>query len=241
MLDISEEIKNLNELVEENAAPLQKIRKGTLDWDIRAKKIVNLYLKHKTYNEISKELDISYSTIKTVIGNLIKEWQKEDVNRLQAMRWADYNRINLLEAEAWKMWEASIGKPKVVKMQASSKRIPRDSNGNQIGNTPVPTSSRAEITEEERTGGDTYWFDQIKWCIKERRALMGLDSPKKFVEMADTEGAKTKAEFTRDEILGKLEKWRAEALQDNSSPTNYIDAIEDDSVPETHAVALLKE
>jgi hypothetical protein len=107
----------------------------------------------------------------------------------------------------------------------------------------VPTNARREVTEEERFSGDLQYWDRAMQCSKARRELLGLDMPKKFVETADVEGNKSKAEFTRDEILAKLDNW---ASNNSASPKNFIDAepedqIEIDAVPESHRLAPMQE
>jgi hypothetical protein len=230
----SEEISKLNSML---AIPqVTKIKPGTVEHDLRTKKIVNLYLEHKTYAQICKELDITAATVKNTISNLIKEWQKNDLKKFQRWRWEELEKINKIEAEMWSGWHASKQKPKKITMNAVSGRILRDAAGNVLSTDITPTSKRQEVTEEERFTGDMTIMETIKWCSKSRRELLGLDMPKKFVETADVEGNKSKAEFTRDEILAKLDTW---AANNSASPKNYVDAepveqVEIDAVPESH-------
>lgn len=230
----SEEISKLNSML---AIPqVTKIKRGTVEHDLRTKKIVNLYLEHKTYAQICKELDITSATVKNTIAGLIKEWQKNDLKKFQAWRWQELERINKLEAEMWEGWHASKQKPKKMTMNAVSGRILRDAAGNVLSTDITPTSKRQEVTEEERFSGDLQYWDRAMMCSKARRELLGLDMPKKFVETADVEGNKSKAEFTRDEILAKLDTW---AANNSATPKNFIDAepveqVDIDAVPESH-------
>mgnify|MGYP001578780102 CR=1 FL=1 len=226
----SNEILKLNTMVK-NPQALNKLKRGTVEHDLRTKRIVSLYLEHKTYAEICNQLKITAATVKNTINLLLKEWQKNDLKKFQSWRWAELERINKLEAEMWEAWEASKMKPKKMTMNAVSGRIQRDGNGNIISTDVIPTSKRQEVTEEERFSGDLAYWDRIRMCSKDRRELLGLDMPKKIVETGDLEGTKSKLEFTRDEILRKIESFN----QQNTLPskTDYIDA-EVDEVPESH-------
>lgn len=229
---MNEELAKLDALVKMPANP-SKLRKGSLEYDLRTKRIINLYLQHKTYNEICKELDITLSTVKNTVSNLIKQWQKEDVQKLQEYRWRELNKINIIEEEMWEAWHASKQRPKKTTMNAVSGRILRDGDGNLISDEIRPTSKRTEVVEEERFTGDMSIMETIKWCSKSRRDLLGLDMPKKFVETADIEGNKSKVEFTRDEILNRLDKWASDNLLNSVPTNNFIDA-EVEEVPESH-------
>lgn len=233
------EVRQLNALVKTDnyVIPNGKLRKGSLEYDLRNKKIVELYLKHKSYNEICKELDLTIGTVRNIIEKLIKEWQRSDVKKLQALKWAELERINLIEAEMWEAWHLSKRKPKKITMNAVSGQIIRDKAGNVIDNDIKPSRKRQEVTEEERFAGDMVYMETIKWCSKRRSELLGLDTPKKFVETADIEGNKSKAEFTRDEILAKLEKLSNSGAKELNTVPDYIDAEVED-VPKTHQLLI---
>ena len=228
-----EELEQLNYLVKNNPAGGRKVKKGSLEYDLRNKKIVTLYLQHRTYNEICKELDITLPTVRHVIANLIKEWQKDDIKKLQEYRWKELQKINIIEEEMWEAWHASKKQPKKTVMNAVSGRVLRDGAGNLLSGDIVPTSKRVETTEEQRFTGDMSIMETIKWCSKSRRELLGLDMPKKFVETADIEGTKSKIEFTRDEILDRLDKWTESTKLEAESSKEFIDA-EVIEIPESH-------
>ncbi len=230
-----EQVRQLNALVktENYIIPNGKLRKGSLEYDLRNKKIVELYLKHRSYNEICNELDLTISTVRNVIEKLIKEWQKADLKKIQSLRWAELERINLIEAEMWEAWHLSKFKPKKTTMNAVSGQIIRDASGNIVDTEIKPSRKRQEVTEEERFAGDMQYMETIKWCSKRRSELLGLDAPKKIFEAADAEGNKSKAEFARDEILARLEKLKNGQAKELNPIPDYIDAEVDDA-PQTH-------
>lgn len=141
--------------------------------------ITEMYLQGSRLSEIASVIGVKYQTIQDILKRLVKEWQTQAIHNIDELKAIELQRINNLEARAWKALEDSDGEVKKVVEKVGSLREafmnnaldPYDDNRNpnQV-NLDVETT-----TTTEKQVADPRYMKIILDCIKTRCQILGLD------------------------------------------------------------------
>lgn len=133
---------------------------------IRRQKIAAAYLRGTTQIEIAAELEVDQATVSRDLKALRAEWMKSaliDINEAKARELA---KIDALELEYWAAWKRSQENAEVetTKMQ---------------GSDPEKPGKLEKQKRVEGQVGDPRYLQGIERCIEQRRAILGLDAPRR--------------------------------------------------------------
>ncbi len=134
--------------------------------------VAELYIQCYTLREISERAGVTVTQIYRDLQWAHEQWRSRAADAIEKLKQTELSRLDWLELEATKAWQRSIGKHVIetvkttrVDVTASEQEIEAD----------LPAD---EITRKsERLAGDPRFLDVIADCIKQRRAILGLDAP----------------------------------------------------------------
>lgn len=121
-------------------------------------RIAELRLKAWTQQQIADEVGVSLSTVIRELAILHAHWREEASEDIAAIKARELHKLDRLESEAWRAWEASR-KPGERKVYEGGKL------------------SRKEVTGQT---GDPRYLNAIMGIQDRRSRLLGLDAPVKF-------------------------------------------------------------
>lgn len=148
----------------------------------RQEEVASLYLRQMSQQEIAEALGVSQQTISNDLAAIKRRWQQQATIKIESAKAAEIARINLMESQYWKAWDASRGNKETTK----SKRTDA-------------TETKAEVqVERESQTGDPRYLEGVRWCIEKRIAIFGLNMPIKAA-LTDPDGKALK-------LLPSLEK-----------------------------------
>lgn len=159
--------------------------------------IAKQYLQGIPQAEIAKGLGISQQQICKDLAEIRKQWIASSVRDFDEAKSIELAKIDLVEAEFWKGWEASTkSKTTVTKRQGMAGR------------------GEVDLTESkvEKQIGNPAFLQGVMSCIQKRCQIMGLDSEIKMQELNSAIGAVVKAGF------------RVEAIANDSETDTAIDS-----------------
>src|SRR5579883_2321224 len=145
------------------------MRKRTADEDLRIlsrrSKVAALVLQGVTNQyEIAERLgmdrDSGQRTVSRDLKALREQWREMAVANWCEAKGKELARLDRIEAEAWAAWERS--KVDRTSTRAKEKKFGRSK------------SSESEIKREKRDG-DPCWLEVVADCVRQRRAILGLD------------------------------------------------------------------
>lgn len=129
----------------------------------RQEQVANFYLRQMSQMEIAEALGVSQATISNDLAAIKRRWRQEAAIKIKSTQAVEIARINLLESQGWKAWEASKGNKEVTK----SKRTDT-------------TVAKAEVqVERESQTGDPRYLEVVRWCITKRCEIFGLEAPRR--------------------------------------------------------------
>lgn len=126
----------------------------------RRQQVMALRLKEWSQAEIAAELGVSQATVSGDLKQIEKEWRASSIRDFDLACAVELKKIDQLERAAWEGYEQS-------KKPAQSAVMHGDAG-----------SSPARKTVKNRYG-DPRFLDQVHKCMAARRALLGLDAPKR--------------------------------------------------------------
>src|SRR5262249_27912486 len=133
----------------------------------RRQQIAEMRLQGWSQQAIADRLDITQATVSNDLKSIRQQWRERmiaDFNDLQA---EELQRVERIEREAWAGWERSQKPAESAVIEADPKKARRKTVKNQHG--------------------DPRFLSIVSSCIQSRRAILGLDAPKK-VAPTDVEG-----------------------------------------------------
>jgi len=129
----------------------------------RRVQVSELYLQGWNQIAIAERLQVSRATISGDVCALQEQWRTSGIRNFDLMREQELLKLELLEREAWAGWQHSL-----------KRAAPASTDGKTKG-------SRTESSVEEPLG-DPRFLNQIHKCLKDRRAMLGLDAPLTVVD-----------------------------------------------------------
>lgn len=139
--------------------------------DQRRKRVAEMYLTGKWQSEIGKELNCSQQQVSHDLQILRKLWQRSALTDIDKIKSKELAKIDRLENEAWKAWDASVG----------TKIRTIESEGDKGNETK---------TETKIDAGDPRFLQSVQWCIAKRCEIFGLDAPYKIDHQSKGESMK---------------------------------------------------
>lgn len=134
--------------------------KAQMDRD--RKNISALYLAGDTQAEIGEKLKLSQPTVSRDLKHIRKQWMKETTFNIDQAKGAELARIDKLEVEYWAAWKRSKELvPQKIKDKSGVER----------------TIYRA--FSNKAPFGSVSYLNGVHKCIDQRRAILGLDAPKR--------------------------------------------------------------
>ena len=126
-------------------------------------RISELYLKGFTQEKIAAEFNITRQQIAYDLKDIKDQWKDSTLIDFNEAQNRELDRIDLLESEAWKGWNRSIGT--VVKTTEKS------------GDSSMKGSYAETSTVAEEQAGDSRFLEIINKCIQRRCDILGLKAP----------------------------------------------------------------
>lgn len=146
-----------------------------------------LFKKGYAYREMRQEvmlrLDLktySLQTVKSDIDSMLKEWQSQRVDNLDANIQLELVRIDDIIREAWEAWEKS--KQDYQQQKLRREGAPTDGENTDSG---VEIMKIVQIRSEITVCGDPRYLDIISKQLVERRKILGLYAPEKHLSQCN--------------------------------------------------------
>lgn len=147
--------------------------------------IARRYLMQETQGAIAQSLGLTQQQISLDLKEIRKRWTASSIRDFDEAKSTELAKIDLVEAEFWKAWEASTkSKTTVTKKQGIAGR------------------GEVDLTESkvEKQIGNPAFLQGVLGCIQKRCQIMGLDSELKVQEINAAIGAVVKAGFRVEAI-----------------------------------------
>ena len=147
----------------------------------RQQQVTELRLRGWSQQAIADHLGVAQKTISLDLKGIRRRWQKavlEDFAQAQA---EELQKIEQLEREAWTAWESSQKPAQSAVVVGDDKKKSRKTVKNQHGNPR--------------------FLQVVHDCIRSRRAILGLDAPRKLAA-TDAEGRT----LTLTDLLGRIHR-----------------------------------
>jgi len=139
--------------------------------DHHRKIIAELYLKQWRQVDIAEKLGIDQATVSRDLSAVRKMWRKDASLSFDAAKAQELARIDTLENEYWRQYEAS--QEEFVRTMTEKNLPPVTEGGRQKEGT-----TKARVIKETRIG-DPRYLSGIQWCIEQRCKILGIEAPKK--------------------------------------------------------------
>lgn len=136
-------------------------------------RISKYFIRGYTQAQIGEIIGRSQQQIGYDLRQMMKRWRAEYILNMDELVQRELVKIDNLEATYWEAWDRSIQEKK-TKSQGKS----QDSDG--FRNT-------AQLRTEEMLGNPAY-LEGVRWCIKRRCELLGLDQPGKMYNINEHGG-----------------------------------------------------
>jgi hypothetical protein len=136
--------------------------------EVHRVEIAQLYLKGNTQAAIAEKLDISQQQVSYDLKVIRKRWLESSVRDFDELKSNELAKIDLLEAEAWKAWERSIGTKKIVSKKKGVN-----------GKGPIDETT----TRVEELAGNPAFLTAVNNCIDRRCRILGLETVLKFEDL----------------------------------------------------------
>jgi predicted transcriptional regulator len=147
----------------------------------RRKQVSDLRLQGWNQQAIADHLGVPQTTVSMDLKIIRRQWEKSAVDAFNERRNEELQKLELLEREAWAAWERSQKPAQSVVADGDAKKPARKTVKNQHGNPR--------------------FLQIVHGCIASRRALLGLDAPRK-VAPTDVEGRT----ITLADLLGRIRR-----------------------------------
>jgi hypothetical protein len=147
----------------------------------RRKQVAELRLQGWTQQAISEQLGVPQTTVSLDLKIVRGQWQKAALDDFNALRLEELQKLDRLEREAWAAWERSQKPAQTAVVDCDPKKGTRKSVKNQHGNAR--------------------FLQVVHDCIGSRRAILGIDAPRKLAP-TDTEGRT----ITLADLLGRIRR-----------------------------------
>lgn len=136
----------------------------------RRARVSELYLQGLSQSKIGKEVGVTQQQVSNDLKVLVKQWQENNFEHINAVKAKELDKLNLIEKEAWQAFYNSVGE----KRKAITK------NG---------TNSRGSFEETseqlEDLTGDPRYMQIILSCIERRCKILGIDAAIKTEEQGE--------------------------------------------------------
>lgn len=164
------------------AAPLTKTPE---ERELHLTRVWELYTSGKNFADIGRALGVTRGQIRYDIISLRTTWHKENMANITLYTEQELAKLDHIENEAWDAYYRSIGKKKHV---FRKKGTITDEDG-------TPLTELALLEEKEKTwneAGDPRFLQIALQASQDRRQLLGLDAPKRQVNLNINEVRQTK-------------------------------------------------
>lgn len=149
--------------VKKNSGKTPRRSNGELARD--RKIISDMYLRGYTQVEIAERIKRDQSTVSRDIKALQKQWLQDSMVDFNEARAKELAKIDALEMEYWKAWQASQQDAETIVEEASE----------------LKDGTRAKVsTKTVGQTGDPRYLQGVQWCIDKRAEILGLDAPERF-------------------------------------------------------------
>jgi len=147
----------------------------------RRKEVAELRLQGWTQQAISDRLGVPQTTVSLDLRIVRRQWEKEAQDDFNALRLEALQKLERLECEAWAAWERSQKPAQSAVVDDGAKKGTRKTVKNQHGNPR--------------------FLQVVHNCIDSRRAILGLDAPRKLAP-TDVDGRT----ITLTDLLGRIRR-----------------------------------
>jgi hypothetical protein len=139
-----------------------KLKSGTKEnvaIEKRRAEVSELYMKTSlSMREIGLQYGVTYGTIYNDLRAIREDWRTKATDNIEKKKAMELGRVDMIEVEAWKAWERSVGTTTKTTTTKRGKDV--------TVSVVVDTQS-----------GDARYLDQIHKCVEQRRRILGLDEP----------------------------------------------------------------
>jgi hypothetical protein len=133
----------------------------------RRLKVAELYLCGvRSLTRIAEELGVDKSQISRDFKHIRKLWREAYIDDLNVAKHEELARIAAIEQKAWLAWDRSCNDVETMEVTGSSQ-----------GGKGTPEKVK-KMTK--RQAGNPHYLAILLKCVEQRRAILGLDAPKKM-------------------------------------------------------------
>lgn len=146
--------------------------------------IAEMYLQGKLQADIAEELGISQTSVSRDLQAIRKAWMNSAIVNYNEAKAQELAKIDVLEREYWRAWEASKEDAEVVRQKGSPESV------NEITKTIKGQT------------GDPAFLQGIQWCINKRCEIFGLDAPTVIDWRVEATSIGLRPQVLYDELVG---------------------------------------
>jgi len=133
--------------------------KQTLPAAERRPKVATLYLKGWNQTSIAQQFGVTQATISKDLKAIRKEWLESSIRDFDTLKEQELKRIDVLEREYWKQYEASQDAKETTSKEAID----------------IGGKKRHKVrTTSTQRDGDPRYLQGIQWCIEQRCKILGI-------------------------------------------------------------------
>lgn len=152
-----------------------------------------------SFRDIAAELHVSVGYCYSEYKHIEEQWREEAARNLDDLKARELAKLDKIEQEAWKAWDASTKQATKITEDFGFKGAERH-------------RTKAKATREDQVGNPKF-LDIIAKCIDRRCKLLGLDSIDRFVSEESQEMNALEARLQRyTGVLGVIAVGTANAL-----------------------------
>lgn len=134
--------------------------------------VVRLYIQGHFQSEIAIRANVSQATVHRDIKATHARWQKDPLIDLTEAKLRELARINVVEYEAWQGWQRSTTAERRTKTITKGILTVKGERGKASFEQISPAQQEVQTTERD---GDPRFLAVVLDCVKQRRAILGLD------------------------------------------------------------------
>jgi hypothetical protein len=147
------------------------------------RRIAELYLHGLMQAEIAQQIGVCRQQIGYDLKVLQKRWQEAALSDFNARKAQELAKVDELERTYWQAWQESK-EIRETTTSTTEKTVGGAGEAAQVDLTGAPLKQKAALKKEQRDGNPAF-LAGVERCIARRCEILGLDAPRKGIELVD--------------------------------------------------------